>query len=346
MIWRFLIPIVLTVYFINFVNKIASVFDQSTQYIIISFVMVSAIRIGFLENKNVKLNFMSLIGAFIKVFFIQQIFYALFCTMWYAFESKIPIKLDASFKIASTYISFWMFNNFWEKLIVMVKSLHLLSIVTIEAMRSLMSIIYFAIVPLKTRNMIKNSWIKAQLSKLWHKYETLTIGKPAKMPQFTMKEIDCLGDNGRKYEEFVALFYKNEGFRSLTTTELKADKNLPASVMKMSGNGEQGVDVVVFFDKPQLIDNVSYTGLLIQCKQYSTTVGNGAIQEIYGAIPMYEKHFKAKFKPLCWTNNYFTPHAKELAKANGVGLIDRQVMMKLLGIETDDGLYQSNKKAA
>jgi restriction system protein len=332
-------------YFINFVNKTASVFEPSIQYIIISFVMVSAIRIGFVENKDVKLSFMSLISAFIKVFFIQQIFYAFFCTAWYIFESKVPIKVDASFKIASTYASFWMFNNFWEKFMVMVKGIHWSSIIFVEAMKSLFNLAYFFFVPAKIRAKLKDNVVSKYFAKLWEKYEKINVGVKT-LPKYTMKEIDSLGDNGRKYEEFVALFYKNEGFRSYTTTELKEDENLPASVMRMSGNGEQGVDVVVFFEKETLIDNVPYTGLLIQCKQYSSTVGNKAIQEIYGAIPMYEKHFKQKFKPLCWTNNYYTPHATELAKANGVGLIDRNMMMKLLGIETDDGLFGNPKKAA
>jgi HJR/Mrr/RecB family endonuclease len=138
--------------------------------------------------------------------------------------------------------------------------------------------------------------------------------------------IDKLGNNGKDFEDFVANLYVKAGFNAKTTTQLKKENNLPESIMKSAGSGEQGVDVIVFFSAPQSIENEVFDGLLIQCKQYSNTVGNKAIQEIYTAVPMYSNHFNKRFKPIVYTNNYFTKPAQNLAKSTNVALIDRDVL--------------------
>lgn len=142
--------------------------------------------------------------------------------------------------------------------------------------------------------------------------------------------IDQLGNNGRDFEDYVATLYRSGGFNAKTTTELKNEGNLPDSVMRTAGNGEQGVDVIVFFETNQEIDGEIFSGLLIQCKHYKNTVGNKAIQEIYTAVPMYSKHYNRKFKPIVYTNNFFTKPAKNLAESSGVGLIDRDVLPLVL----------------
>lgn len=138
--------------------------------------------------------------------------------------------------------------------------------------------------------------------------------------------IDKLGNNGKDFEDFIANLYVKAGFNAKTTTQLKKENNLPESIMKSAGSGEQGVDVIVFFNAPQSIDNEVFDGLLIQCKQYSNTVGNKAIQEIYTAVPMYSNHFNKRFKPIVYTNNYFSKPAQNLAKSTNVALIDRDVL--------------------
>lgn len=146
----------------------------------------------------------------------------------------------------------------------------------------------------------------------------------------SMEEVDKLGNNGKDFEEFMAAIYRKFGYSADSTTALRAQRRLPPSVLLRGGSGEQGVDVIVYFRSPRVIAGQEYTGLLVQCKQYSSTVGNKAIQEIFSAIPMYEKHYERKFKPVVVTNNYFTKQAKDLALTNGVMLVDRDLLSRLI----------------
>lgn len=146
----------------------------------------------------------------------------------------------------------------------------------------------------------------------------------------SMEEVDKLGNNGKDFEAYMATVYKGLGFSAWTTTELRASKNLPKTVLLRGGSGEQGVDVVVYFPQARQIGNGVYDGLLVQCKQYSSTVGNKAIQEIFSAIPMYSQHFKKRFKPVVVTNNYFTKQAMDLAMSNGVNLMNREQLASLI----------------
>lgn len=151
-----------------------------------------------------------------------------------------------------------------------------------------------------------------------------------------LKQVDALGNNGKDFEVFVAEKFRQHGFKAYTTTELRDMKRngkgvgLPESVMKSAGSGEQGVDVVVWAKNEKFIfDGVKFDGLLIQAKQYSNTVGNKAIQEIYSAIPMYEDHFQMRFKPIVVTNNFFSNPARNLAEVNNVLLVDRDNLIEL-----------------
>jgi HJR/Mrr/RecB family endonuclease len=71
-------------------------------------------------------------------------------------------------------------------------------------------------------------------------------------------------------------------------------------------------------------------------------VNNKAVQEIYGAMPMYSKHFKRKFLPMVITNNSYTASAKDLANSNGVILVDRQALGQI--IEASSNSLKSAKK--
>lgn len=149
--------------------------------------------------------------------------------------------------------------------------------------------------------------------------------------EISLNDVDKLGDNGKEFESYIAALYRAKGFNAKTTTELKEDKDMPAEVLENSGQGEQGVDVIVFLPELETHDNgVEFDALLIQCKQYSNTVSNKAVQEIYGAIPMYAKHFKRKFLPVVITNNYFTASAKDLASSNRVIMVDRDQLGELI----------------
>ena len=73
------------------------------------------------------------------------------------------------------------------------------------------------------------------------------------------------------------------------------------------GSGDQGVDVVATKDG---------LSLGIQCKRYTGSVGNKAIQEAYSGM----KHFGLD-KAAVLTNAKFTKSAKELAASTGVLLL-------------------------
>ncbi|MGB9938221.1 restriction endonuclease [Methanosarcina sp.] len=63
----------------------------------------------------------------------------------------------------------------------------------------------------------------------------------------------------------------------------------------------------------------------VQVKRYSSKVSNGAVQEVVAAKGLYKCT-----QGMVVTNNYFTDCAKQLAKANGIELIDRNELRKLI----------------
>jgi restriction system protein len=67
--------------------------------------------------------------------------------------------------------------------------------------------------------------------------------------------------------------------------------------------------------------------LVIQAKCYGTNakVGIAAIQQILGAVKFYQAD-----RGVVVTNSYFTSDAQELAKANKIGLWDRDILAKIL----------------
>ena len=63
----------------------------------------------------------------------------------------------------------------------------------------------------------------------------------------------------------------------------------------------------------------------IQLKRYSSAVGNFAVQEAVAGKKFY------KLDKVCvLTNSFFTKSAKELAKVNGVELLDRNDLKALI----------------
>jgi restriction system protein len=75
------------------------------------------------------------------------------------------------------------------------------------------------------------------------------------------------------------------------------------------GSGDQGVDVLA------KKDGIRYA---IQCKRYTSDLGNTPIQEVNAGKTIYHCHVGAVI-----TNRYFTKGAKEAAEATGVLLWDR-----------------------
>lgn len=95
-----------------------------------------------------------------------------------------------------------------------------------------------------------------------------------------------------EFEELCASVLRSEGWDASTT----------------KGSGDQGADVIA---------SKNGTKLVIQCKLYSGSVGNKAVQEAIAAKAYYQANLAAVV-----TNSYFTPGAKELANAAGVILMD------------------------
>lgn len=106
---------------------------------------------------------------------------------------------------------------------------------------------------------------------------------------------------GHDFEYFCAEILKKCGFYDVEVTV---------------GSGDQGIDIIAFKD------GVKYG---IQCKCYSSDIGNKAVQEVYSGARFYDCHV-----PVVLTNRHFTQSAKELAKKTNVILWDRDRLIKMI----------------
>lgn len=88
------------------------------------------------------------------------------------------------------------------------------------------------------------------------------------------------------------------------------EKNGYANVKVTQGSGDQGIDVLA--EK----EGVQYG---VQCKCYSSDIGNKAVQEAFSGKTFYGCHVAAVL-----TNQHFTKSAIELAQVNKVLLWDRE----------------------
>ena len=115
--------------------------------------------------------------------------------------------------------------------------------------------------------------------------------------------------NGYKFESWCAALLTINDFSNVTVTQ---------------GSGDHGADILA--EK----DDISYA---FQCKYYSGTVGNKAVQEVYAAKTFYEKDIAVVV-----TNSYFTSQAQEEAAKNHVKLWDKDKLICLLknSQSTDD----------
>ncbi|MEJ5057930.1 MULTISPECIES: restriction endonuclease [unclassified Pseudomonas] len=96
---------------------------------------------------------------------------------------------------------------------------------------------------------------------------------------------------GHEYEHYVAEIIRSSGWTANVT----------------KGSGDHGADIIAENNDERLV---------VQCKQYSSTVGNKSVQEAYSAQGFYECHHSCVV-----TNSIFTPAAKQAAKKLGVKLL-------------------------
>jgi hypothetical protein len=106
--------------------------------------------------------------------------------------------------------------------------------------------------------------------------------------------------DGHRFEYWCADVLRKIGFCNVEVTR---------------GSGDQGVDVLA--EK----DGVKYA---IQCKCYTSDLGNKAVQEVNTGKTIYRCQVG-----VVMTNRYFTQGAKDAAEATGILLWDRDVVQKM-----------------
>lgn len=107
--------------------------------------------------------------------------------------------------------------------------------------------------------------------------------------------------DGHDFEYWTADMLRDQGFENVEVTR---------------GSGDQGVDVLA--EK----GGVKYA---IQCKRYTSHLGNTPVQEVHAGKSMYHCHIGVVV-----TNQYFTDGAKQLASATGTLLWDRDYITAYL----------------
>ena len=112
--------------------------------------------------------------------------------------------------------------------------------------------------------------------------------------------------DGLGFENWCANLLRNNGFINVKVTR---------------ASGDQGVDILA--EKGE----IKYA---IQCKCYSSDLGNSPVQEVHAGKSMYNCHVG-----VVMTNRHFTSGAKELAKATGVLLWDREKLLQMMSNEEE-----------
>ena len=125
------------------------------------------------------------------------------------------------------------------------------------------------------------------------------------------KHVDCddIQDfdnmNGHDFEHYCADILRKNNFEQVEVTQ---------------GSGDQGVDIIAYKD------GLKYA---IQCKNYSSHLGNTPVQEVFAGKTFYKCHVA-----VVMTNQTFTKGAIDLADATDVLLWDRYKLISMLGNST------------
>ncbi len=109
-----------------------------------------------------------------------------------------------------------------------------------------------------------------------------------------------LNKSGDDFENLIVRLYNVMGYSS----------------KRIGGHGDQGGDVIA---------NKDGESLLIQAKDYTSSVGNAAVQQAVAA----RLHYGCT-KAIVVTQSHFTSEAIELAKSNSVELIDGDLLKQKL----------------
>lgn len=143
----------------------------------------------------------------------------------------------------------------------------------------------------------KNTTSEETSEEIYEVTETFTEEETVEQDYF--QNYDSM--DGHQFEYFCADILKKNGFENVEVTR---------------GSGDHGIDILA--EK----DGVSYA---IQCKCYSSNVGNSAVQQAHTGKSLYRKDIAVVL-----TNRYFTLQAREEAGELGVKLWDRDKLNEMI----------------
>lgn len=132
-----------------------------------------------------------------------------------------------------------------------------------------------------------------------------------KVRRSNIYEIDQM--NGRQFEEFLSYLYGFFGYQAEVT----------------KGSGDYGADLVLKNNNEKIV---------VQAKRYKNKVGIQSVQEVVAAKAYYNAN-------QAWvvTNSYFTKPAYELADANNVLLVNRDLLINLSAQVNQQNNQQSTR---
>ncbi len=146
--------------------------------------------------------------------------------------------------------------------------------------------------------------IKLNAKKKRGKAKKKSLSQVERRARFSLfrADVDLVDDmEGHDFEQFCANLLKRNDFEEVRVTQ---------------ASGDQGVDILA--EK----DGIRYA---IQCKNYSSKLGNAPVQEIYAGKTFYHCHVG-----VVMTNTTFTQSAIDLAEATNVILWDREKLQKFM----------------
>lgn len=129
----------------------------------------------------------------------------------------------------------------------------------------------------------------------------LGIFAKKKYPDIKYKDAAFDSMDGAEFERYCAYLLEKNGFYNVRVTKT---------------SGDHGIDVLA------KRNNYTYA---IQCKRFSSKVGNRAVQEAFTGRALYNANIAVVL-----TNNFFTDQAIEDARALGVQLWDRYDLIRMI----------------
>ena len=132
----------------------------------------------------------------------------------------------------------------------------------------------------------------------WHRRHDAEVRYDAMRRNTDLNQVDYM--SGVEFEQWLAVVFRDFGYRVEMTKVV----------------GDYGGDLVLAQGPLRIV---------VQAKRYSGRVGQDAVRQAVASRGVYHASIAAVA-----TNSYFTPHATTLARANGVYLLDRSALHRLI----------------